>query len=56
MIGRSIYAGKSGWSSGGWSSGGSSSKAFGGGGGFSGGGGSLAEAVQAEAGNFFTII
>ncbi|MEZ4691855.1 MAG: TPM domain-containing protein [Ignavibacteria bacterium] len=41
MIGRSIYAGKSGWSSGGWSSGGSSSSSFGGGGGFSGGGGSF---------------
>lgn len=39
MIGRSIYAGKSGWSSG-WGSGGSSG-GFGGGGGFSGGGGSF---------------
>ncbi len=41
MIGRSIYAGKSGWSSSGWGSGGSSGGSFGGGGGFSGGGGSF---------------
>lgn len=41
MIGRSIYAGKSGWSSGGWGSGGSSGGFSSGGGGFSGGGGSF---------------